>query len=68
MHTHRFASLVTLVFAAVLALSACGLGGSDDEGAAPMPTAVDGSTPTESSTIPVEALPDPLPEPYLFRD
>ena len=68
MHTHRFASLVTLVFAAALALSACGLGGSDDEGAAPMPTAVDGTTPTESSTIPVEALPDPLPEPYLFRD
>ena len=68
MHIHRFASLITLLVVAALALSACGLGGSDEEGAEPIPTAVNGSTPAESTSIPVEALPDPLPEPYLFRD
>lgn len=68
MHIHRYASPLALLVAAVLALPACGLGGSDDEAAEPIPTAVNGSAPTESTSIPVEALPDPLPEPYLFRD
>ncbi len=39
-----------------------------DNPPAPTPTAVEGTAPVEVVEIPVEALPDPLPEPYLFRD
>ena len=60
----------TIIFAALLAaaiavLAACG-GGADapaaEVAAEPMPTLEDGQV------IPVEALPDPLPDAYIFRD
>ncbi len=52
---------------AILALlgAACG-GGSEAEPAAEMP--VSAPTLPSGEVIPTEALPDPLPEPYLFRD
>lgn len=60
----------TIIFAALLAaaiavLAACG-GGADapaaEVAAEPTPTLEDGQV------IPVEALPDPLPDAYIFRD
>ncbi len=68
MLSRRPATLLTLIFAPALVLSACGIGGSDEQGAAPTPTAVEGETTADPAQIPVEALPDPLPEPYFFRD
>lgn len=59
----RFRYPFGALLAAAAVLSACG--GENPQ--AETPAAVDPSLPT-SAEIPVEALPDPLPEPYLFRD
>ena len=55
---------------AILALysalaAACG---GDAGGTTPTPIETDNSTLPDGEIIPVEALPDPLPQPYLFRD
>ena len=62
---HAMITLAALLTVA-LALLAVGCGGASapaaEVAAEPAPTSSDGQV------IPVEALPDPLPEPYIFRD
>lgn len=68
MLARRLIALLTLIPAAALLFSACGIGGSNDEVPTSTPTAVEGEPTADPTQIPVEALPDPLPEPYLYRD
>ena len=66
---HSRVKLVSLCLAASL-LAAVAVGcGSPDEPATATPSQVPAAAASETTLdIPVEALPDPLPEPYLFRD
>ncbi len=64
-HSPALAALLAVIALCAALAAACGSGEAEPAVPAPEPTttALPGG-----EVIPVEALPDPLPEPYLFRD
>lgn len=66
MHPLRASLAIALCTLAALPMAACGIlgGGAQDEPADAQSAAIQ----EEAQSIPYESLPDPLPEPYIFRD